>query len=206
VTEAALLQTLSNHLPERTVGYCFDLWKEQPFTFRLSKARHSKAGDFSVRQKKYTISVNRDLNPYQFLITYLHEVAHLNVHRQFGSKVAPHGNLWKNEFKKLLQPLLTPEIFPPRLLHYLILHMQNPRASTFADARLTNELRQFDPPSKKGTALDTLAEGSLFKLRGRYFRKGVLRRTRFFCVELKTNRNYLVSRLALVEKTDPAVL
>jgi hypothetical protein len=206
VTEATLIEILSHHLPEKAIGYCYSLWQRQPFTLRLANARHSKAGDFSVRQKKYVISVNHDLNPYQFLITYIHEAAHLYVHRQFGRNVNPHGRIWKNEFKKLLQPLLTPEIFPPRLLQCLVAHMQKPRASTFADAWLTSELRQYDPPSKKGTALDTLDEGSLFKLRGRCFKKGTLRKTRFLCVELSTNRNYLVPRLALVEQIEPAMI
>jgi hypothetical protein len=206
MTEAAFSQTLASHLPEKAVGYCLTLWRLKPFAFRLSKSRHSKAGDFSPGQKHCRITINHDLNPYQFLITYIHEVAHLHVHQRFNRSVEPHGPLWKHEFRRLMAPLLTLEIFPPDLLKCLIVHMQNPKASTFSDPKLMSELRLFDTVTFNGILLDKLTEGSHFKLRGRYFKKGKLRRTRFHCHELKTNRNYLVPRAALVELIQPALI
>lgn len=196
-------ETLVAHLPDEAVDYCFELWRQKPFGFKLSKSRYSKAGDFSARHVGYTITINRDLNRYQFLITYIHEVAHLLVHRKFGRTVEPHGPEWRSEFRQLMQPLLTTEVFPPSLLKYLIAHLQKPRASTFSDSALTKELRLYDTTTTNNIALDHLTEGSMFKLRGRFFKKGKLRRTRFYCQEMKTNRNYLVPRIALVELIGP---
>ncbi|MFN3839152.1 MAG: SprT-like domain-containing protein [Cyclobacteriaceae bacterium] len=198
-----LRNVLVTHLPDKAVDYCFECWKQKPFALKLTKSRHTKAGDFSARKCGYTITLNHDLNRYQFLITYIHEVAHLRVHLKYGRKVMPHGTEWKTEFRQLMQPLLTTEIFPPNLLNCLIAHVQKPKASTFTDTALTTELRLFDSTTLNAVALNELAEGSLFKLRGRFFKKEKLRRTRFYCHEMKTNRKYLVPRMALVEWIAP---
>lgn len=204
--EFSLEKILVANLPEKAVAYCFELWRKKPFRFILSKSRHSKAGDFSARHAGYTITINRDLNRYQFLITYIHEVAHLLTHKKFGRSVTPHGQEWKKEFKQLMQPLLTTEVFPPALLNHLVVHLQKPKASTFSDVALTTELRQYDSTVSTGIALDHLTEGSLFKLRGRLFKKGALRRTRFYCHEIKTKRKFLIPRLVLVELIQPAII
>ncbi|QOI96423.1 MAG: SprT-like domain-containing protein [Flammeovirgaceae bacterium] len=201
--EFSLEKILVANLPEKAVAYCFELWRKKPFRFILSKSRHSKAGDFSARHAGYTITINRDLNRYQFLITYIHEVAHLLTHKKFGRSVTPHGQEWKKEFKQLMQPLLTTEVFPPSILNPLITHLENPKASTFSDPALTKELRLYDSTPSAVVVLDHLAAGSLFKLRGQLFKKGELRRTRFYCHEIKTNRKYLIPRLALVEQVQP---
>ncbi|MCK6618033.1 MAG: SprT-like domain-containing protein [Cyclobacteriaceae bacterium] len=197
---------LVTHLPEKAVRYCFELWRKEPFSFKVSKSRYSKAGDFSARHSGYTITINHDLNPYQFLVTLVHEVAHLRVFKNYGRRVSPHGPEWRNEFRQLMQPLLTTEVFPPALLNHLVVHLQKPKASTFSDVALTTELRQYDSTVSTGIALDHLTEGSLFKLRGRLFKKGALRRTRFYCHEIKTKRKFLIPRLVLVELIQPAII
>jgi SprT protein len=200
MTETQVLNTLQLHLPEKAVPYCLGLWQEKPFTLKLTKSRQTKIGDFMCKHgsRHARITLNHDLNPFTFLITYVHEVAHLHVFFEFGHKAEPHGDHWKTAFQKLLAPVLSPEIFPERILEPLSQHMINPKASSFADAALTKALRSFDEHAHSDIVLSDIPEGSTFKLNGRYFKKGKLKRTRVLCKELNTRRQYLVPAEALV--------
>ena len=195
----SIISTLSSHLPEASVDYCVSLWNQHPFELKLTKRRFSKVGDFCAsRGKAPLITLNNDLNPYLFLLTYVHEVAHHFVHKKFGSRIEPHGKQWKDEFRELMQPLLKESAFPSEILHELHRHMNDPKASSFADTALTNSLRRYDPEHINSVQLSEVAEGSVFKLQGKYFKKGKLRRTRVVCREMKTRRLYLVPADSLV--------
>jgi SprT protein len=208
MTEAQVLHTLQLHLPEKAVAYAFGLWKEKPFQLKLTKSRQTKIGDFTCRHgaAQPRITLNHDLNPFTFLITYIHEVAHLHVFLEFGNRAEPHGEHWKLAFQKLLKPVLTSEIFPDKIFELLSRHMQNPKASSFADTVLTKALRFFDEATHADFVLSGLPEGSTFQLNGRYFKKGKLRRTRILCKEVNTKRQYLVPAEALVSDVQLSLL
>lgn len=208
MTEEQVLNTLHKHVPEKAVRYCLLLWKEKPFTLKLAKSRQTKIGDFTCRKDAAhpRITLNHDLSPFTFLITYLHEVAHLHVFLEYGHRAAPHGEHWKKAFQKLVGPVLTPEIFPDTILNPLIRHMHNPKASSFADAVLTKALRTLDENNQHAMVLSDLPEGSVFQLHGRYFTKGILRRTRILCKEVKSKRHYLVPADAIVSDVQLSLL
>lgn len=181
------------HVPEAAVDYCVQLYFQYRFRLTLRKNRVSKAGDFTWSEgKPVRITVNDNLHPYTFLITYVHEVAHADVHRQFGLKAEPHGQEWKRAFQRLLAPVLNENVFPQPLLSVLKTHMRDPMASSYADTKLTAVLRQYDPNAHLQLVLSQVPFGASFQFNGRWFRKGKLRRTRFECIELKTKHMYLV--------------
>jgi SprT protein len=208
MTSEKVLTLLHQHLPEKSVAYCYQLWNERPFALKITRSRQTKVGDFTSRSDAMhpRITLNHDLNPYTFLITYIHEVAHLHVFLQYRNRVDPHGNEWKVAFQKLLQPVLTLDIFPEEILSVLIRHVQNPKASSFADSELTRALRNFDKGNNMNIVLSDLPEGSTFHLNGRYFTKGKLRRTRILCKETKSKRHYLVPADALVNNVQLSLL
>ncbi|WP_229239748.1 SprT family zinc-dependent metalloprotease [Echinicola soli] len=184
-------------MPETAVSYCLKLWKESPFHFTVSKSRLSKLGDFRFRadQSVQTITINHNLNPYQFLITYIHEVAHHRAFKAHGTRIKPHGREWKSMFRNLMIPVLTDEVFPKDLLIPLKRHMDNPKASSSADFWLNRELRKYDPTRNgiKATYLNEITIGTVFELRGRKFKKVQPRRTRILCEEIISGRHYLIS-------------
>lgn len=139
-------------------------------------------------------------------MTYIHEVAHLVVHQKHGWKLEAHGTEWKETFKQLMAPVLNVEIFPAALLSILVKHMADPKASSFSDSMLTHALRQYDEQQKSVTLLSDIPEGSIFGLHGRWFKKGLLKRTRVLCRELNTKRNYLVPADAPVEGAQLSLL
>ncbi len=199
---------LLQHVPANAVGYCFALWQNCPFQLKLTRARQSKVGDFTSHKvlSRTRITLNRDLNPYLFLLTYIHEVAHLHVYVRHGNHADPHGDEWKNFFRNLMLPLLRPDIFPADVLALLSRHMKNPKASSFADAELTKTIRAYDANADRYTALSDIPEGSIFHFQGRFFRKGKLKRTRVVCSEVKTRRNYLVPAEVLVSHVQLSML
>ena len=208
MTETQVLNILQPHLPEKAIDYCLNLWRERPFTLKLTKSRQTKIGDFMCKHgsRNARITLNHDLNRYTFLITYVHEVAHLHVFFDIGPKADPHGDHWKKAFQRLLAPVLTADIFPEKILMPLSAHMKNPKASTFADVSLTKILRSFDAQSHADIVLSDIPEGSIFKLNGRWFKKGKLKRTRILCKEVNTRRQYLVPAEALVSDVQLSLL
>ena len=196
-----LYKTLERHIPPVALPYCFRLWEEHPFLFTVKRTRITKVGDFMWRPgRPPRISVNRESHPYLFLITYIHGVAHLRVHQEFGPKVDPHGREWKSRFQQLMDPVMKEEVFPGPLLRELRKHMKDPMASSFSDPVLTQALRNHDEKQKNVILLHELPEGSVFGLHGKWFRKGKTRRTRVMCSELNSRRNYLVPVDAPVEQ------
>lgn len=206
--EVHILEILQTHLPEKAIDYCFTLWKEKPFHLKVTNSRQSKVGDFTSRQDALhpRITLNKDLNRFAFLITYIHEVAHWHVFMQYGNRVEPHGDQWKQSFQRAMQPLLTEEVFPVDILQPLTEHMVNPKASSFADSVLTKALRAYDANNHLAIVLSDLPEGSVFQLQGRYYTKGKLKRTRILCKEYKGRKQYLVPADMLVSNVQLSLL
>jgi hypothetical protein len=177
--------------------------------FKISRNRNSKFGDYRSPYggKGHRISVNYDLNPYAFLVTTVHEFAHLHTWNEHKQKAKPHGTEWKNNFKKMMQPFFEKEIFPADVKRAIINYLDNPAASSCSDLNLYRSLRKYDPP-KESEAILTVEKvplKALFKLKdGRVFRKDEKLRKRFKCTEVATKRIYLFSPVAEVELIEGA--
>ncbi|KAA0990955.1 SprT family zinc-dependent metalloprotease [Dyadobacter aurulentus] len=194
------------HVPSAASEYCDWLFSNHKFVFLLSRPRRTRLGDFTVKPGLIPkITVNANLNPYSFLITYLHEVAHCVVHYKYKGRlkkrVAPHGQEWKHEFGVLLQPVLTESVFPKDILVHLVRYSKNPTASTGGDQLLFNALRKYDDQAANigRVLLAQLHEGSNFVFQNRTFTRGILRRTRILCTDKASQRLYTIPAHALVE-------
>ena len=189
---------LAKKVPIAALDYCVALWEEYPFHFKLTRKRVSKLGDYCYdrRAQSHTITVNHDLNPYQFLITYVHEVAHRAVHRR---RQKPHGIYWKVKFQDLMSPLLEPAVFPEDVLEALTRHTRNPKASTAADPALARILSRYDSERSNLPTLAEVAVGGGFVFRKRAFKKLEKKRTRAVCLDISNRKKYLISELAEVK-------
>ncbi len=209
--EDKIRTVLGPHLPAAALETVVVQLMEFPVSLHVVPHRTSKAGDFRPARdpRPARITVNGTLNPYAFLITLVHEVAHHRVELDYLASLKkfslrrkrrpqPHGEAWKTNFRRLLEPYLHPEIFPDRLLRILHKHIQNPSASSSADHMLSAALQQYDPPDNT-VRLEDLPFDAVFTLHGRrLFRKKEKARTRYRCVCQQTNRVYLVSAVAPV--------
>jgi SprT protein len=195
------LQIFEKYLPLSAVKYCANLWEYHKFDFKITKPRNSKLGDYSYSLSKgHAITVNSNLNKYSFLVTYLHEVAHLIVQKSHIRKRLPHGKEWKEAFRKLLDPVIANEVFPSDVQKAIKIYYLNPTASTGSHSILSQALRNYDATTEGMAQLNYLKENEMFQLNGRLFSKGPLRRTRYFCKEIASGKNYIILGRALVQK------
>ncbi|HEY8780951.1 MAG TPA: SprT-like domain-containing protein [Mucilaginibacter sp.] len=170
--------------------------------FKISRNRNSKFGDYRPPHsgKGHRISVNYDLNQYAFLVTAVHEFAHLHTWNEHKHKAKPHGAEWKNNFKKMMQPFFEKEVFPSDIKHAIVNYLDNPAASSCSDLTLYRSLRKYDTPKESVVTVEKLPAKALFKLKdGRVFSKHEKLRKRYKCVEVNSQRIYLFSPVAEVE-------
>lgn len=187
-----MLDILGRYVPEAALMYCFEQIKRHGVHLKIVNERLSRHGDYrKLPDGGHLITINAGPNPYRFLITLIHEIAHLVAFIEHGHRIRPHGKEWKQTFKLLMLPLLNPAVFPKELLPVLATHFKSPKASSSADSRLDRELSRYDE-TVRGVFVEELPEGALFAYREkRIFKKGSKRRKRYECLELETKRNYL---------------
>lgn len=192
---------LTSYLPERAVAPCMALIKENGVHLKIVNERITRHGDYRrLANGQHQITVNATLNKYRFLITLVHEIAHLVAFEKYGRRIKPHGLEWKRTFQYLMLPFIRPAIFPSGLLPLLARHFKNPKASSSTDAQLSVALKQFDEQQSDKTYVFELPLGSVFRLyNGRLFRKGNRRIKRYECVEVHTGKVYLFQPNAEVE-------
>lgn len=191
---------LLNYLPQAAVTPVFDLIKSNQVYLKIVNERVTRHGDYrKLSNGQHQITINSNLNTYRFLITLIHEIAHLHAFKEYGRAIKPHGLEWKHTFQQLMLPYLRPEIFPTQLLPLLALHFKNPKASSDTDAKLSLALKQFDEPNDKNYIFE-IPYGSTFRLyNGKVFVRGNKRVKRYECKELATGRVYLFNPNAEVE-------
>lgn len=202
------MDVFDQYLPATAATYGRQLWQQHQFQFRVSKPRRSRLGDFkALPGGTLHITVNADLNPYAFLLTYVHEVAHAVVHRQTQAarrrvRPKPHGPQWQLAFQQLMQPLLTEAVYPLAILEPLRDYLRQPAATSFANPALTNALRQADQKPAGQILLQDVPEGQAFLFAKKTFVRGTFRRTRIVCKEVGSGRSYTILAHALVMMND----
>jgi len=191
---------LARYIPEHSVEPLFELVKMYGVHLKIVNERVTRHGDYHKDASGYhRITVNASLNKYRFLITLVHEIAHLAAFEKYGRNIKPHGDEWKITFQKLMVPLIRPDVFPNHLLPLLARHFRNPKASSDTDATLSLALKEFDDKSDKNYIFE-VPYGATFRIHnGRVFKKGAQRIKRFECQEIITGKIYLFNPNAEVE-------
>ncbi len=197
------LDALRIYLPDGSFEPVVQLINQYKVHLTVTKARKSVLGDYrhAGLGANHKITVNGNLNKYEFLITLLHELAHLLCFEQFRNRVEAHGKEWKNIYCVLLASFLQLGIFPPDIQKALKKTLLNPAATANGETALLLVLRNYDVVKKEGhTFVAHLPEGSLFEsFKGRIFRRGKKRRIRIECVEVATGQVYSFSALTEVK-------
>ena len=189
---------LSSFLTSETIKK-INSWEEK-FDVKIIVCSPSKSrlGVFIPKRHDYhVIRINNNLNKYTFLITLIHEIAHAVIWEKYGRRVNPHGEEWKDQYKKMMLPFLNPEFFPEDVLRSLSNHMINPRASTVRDLELSRILKKYD--KYKSTFISDIHDGDEFSIdNGKRFVRIEKLRKNYKCKEISTGKLYRFSPLAEV--------
>lgn len=189
---------LIKYLPPNSVDLVIELFEEHPCYLKIVNNRSTKHGDFKVLANgTHQITINYGLNPYRFLLTLVHEVAHLVTYK-ISRRVKPHGIEWKTNFQHLMLPFFDPKIYPNELMGLLANYMKNPKASTDADVNLSLALKKYDEKNGFNYVFE-LPLQSKFIHNNSVFIRGKKRRTRIECVEVITQKKYLFHQNAEVK-------
>lgn len=199
--EVPIMQ-LQDYLPPGTYEPVLGYLRQYKVHLTVAKERKSILGDYRHRTHRdnHRISVNGNLNSYSFLITLLHELAHLLTFEQFGNKVLAHGREWKTVYGNILAQFLQHKIFPADIEAELMRSLQNPAASTCAEDGLLRILRRYDAKENNHRLVEEIPLLALFRTGdGRVFQKKEKLRKRFKCIEVASKKVYLFSPVYEVE-------
>lgn len=196
------IDTLKKFLPENCFDDVVHFLNAHSIHLSIKKPRKSVYGDYQPAhgRKPHRISVNGNLNSYHFLITLLHEIAHLLVYLKFREEVKPHGQEWKNQFGELLEGFLQKSIFPKDIVHALKVYIKNPGASTCSSPLLLETLKGYDIENGLEFVKNIGVGNDFLNHKGELFKVQRKRRTRWECVMLESKDIYLFPDLYEVEK------
>lgn len=192
----APLEYLRQFIPSEAAGLVLEYLNHYKVHLTITRERKSVLGDYrhATRDHHHRISINGNLNHYSFLITLIHELAHLVTFMEFGNRVQSHGKEWKGVYRRLLEDFIRLSVFPKDILTALKKSLHDLPASSCADEGLMRILRQYDLNPGDLLLVEQIPEGGCFTLEDkRVFRKGKKLRKRYQCVEVATGKLYLFS-------------
>jgi SprT protein len=197
----ALIAVLKKYVPPAALEYCSELIILYKLHLHIDVERKDRLGDYSPHLGLGNrISINHNLNAYDFLITFIHELAHHVTHKKYGPYHQSHGAEWKHEFKNCMRPVVMMKVFPPDIEAPLIKHMKTPKYTHSGDVDLMKALMKYNS-GKQDILLDDIEINSLFKMNVKT--KMVLRklsklRTYVLCEDIATGKKYKVHAIAKV--------
>ena len=104
---------LAEYIPEHALDEVMYMLQKYSIHLKTTKSRRSLWGTYIPPWKRnyHVITINDDLNKYEFLEVFLHEYAHLLVQVNYGC-ARTHGIEWKNCFRGVLHHFIRKNIFP----------------------------------------------------------------------------------------------
>lgn len=206
------------HLPAGTARHVVDVLRGEalgdvPVEVRMVPPRRSKLGDHRPPgrgRRGHRITINDDLNPFAFLTTLLHELAHAVTwerherrRRPFAFRPRPHGPQWKHEFGLILAPVVAHGRLPDDVAAALGRYLLDPAAATCSDRGLLTALARYDAHDPSRVLVEELPSGAAFRVDGgRIFLRGPKLRSRFRCFDARTGAEYRIHSLARVSRCE----
>lgn len=200
------IRLLEHFLPSGTFDLVAPYFQDHTIHLTLTRERKSVLGDYRHPTRdipQHRVSVNINLNPYSFLITLLHELAHMLTFLQFKHSASPHGKEWKTQFRHMLLPFIGKNMFPPDVEKALIAYLQNPAASTCTDPGLYKALYKYDERKPGYKMVDDIAVGQYFETEdGNIYEKLEHLRTRSRCRNLQSKKVYFFQGIVEVKQVE----
>ncbi|MCC6448108.1 MAG: SprT-like domain-containing protein [Chitinophagaceae bacterium] len=187
------MNALKNFIPEGSYDTLVEFIYRYKIFLKITKSRKTLLGSYkpAYNGHPHTITVNGNLNKYHFLITLIHEMAHLITYEKHNRKVAPHGKEWKQYFAELLTDFIDKELFPEDIVQALTQSINKLTATTCTDHHLFKVLLKYDFNNPK-ILISTLDINQHFSLdNGDTYKILEKKRTRYVCVNISSNKKFL---------------
>ncbi|MGM5631679.1 transcription elongation protein SprT [Apibacter raozihei] len=191
---------LSVHINDKAIFF-IEKWLH-PYWFYLiiKNPRDTKLGDYRYPMKgtPHKITINAGMPPSLCFLTLTHEIAHLIAFDQYSRSILPHGKEWKSVFSSLLFESI--EVYEADLKILIMKYAKNPKASYYADKDLSEYFNRLQNPNQ--LLLKDLKHNYPFKIKNRTFFKLEKAKSRYICIEEKTNKKYLIDGNAPIEEVN----
>lgn len=192
------VQSLEKYLPPNTLKYLKIWFSDYYIHIKITRNRNSKLGDYrKLPDNSHEITVNSTLAPQLFFFVLTHELAHLIAFENFGRRISPHGNEWKDTFRQMLLQSL--DVYEENLRPIIIKFSKSPKANFMASPDL---VKYFHIENHDDTLIfvEQLQKGEYFIYRNeKYLLEGLIKKN-YLCKNLATGRKYSFKPLARVEK------
>jgi hypothetical protein len=205
ITEAEFAAQFGRYFPPEALSFSFYLFDKENFGIKITPHRESKKGDFrplAPQRPLPLVTINSTLSPYEFLVVYLHEVAHYMVYKWHPKRIAPHGKEWKTQYRQLFHELLSAVTLPDEVKFAFETHLQHVKSSSALDGALNDLFYKNNVKYPNEFMVKELRPNDLFLCQKKVFRFDCLIRTRARCTMIRNNKSYLVAGHAKVFKID----
>ena len=198
------ISLINKYLPEGATYLVLPFFQQYPIHLNITKERKTILGNYCYEPqlKMHKITVNYNLNKFAFLVTLLHEIAHIATFVKHRHNVKPPGAEWKNNFKIVLNGFLANKIFPADIENQLMLSFENLKASSCADLDLAKVLKKYDLNNEENnlTFVQDLVPNDIFEYEEKSFVVLKKNRSRFLCQNINTKQKYSFYALLEVKK------
>jgi len=199
----SLIKNLTTYIGEDAAVYIEKFTRGLTLKIRVTKERESKFGDYlqSVNGKPQRITVNGNLDKFSFLITFLHELAHLKAFEIYGKKIKAHGKEWKSEFVKIIIDSLNNELFPAEIANIIKEQYVNKKKLSYSSRiKISDSINKYLNIKIPKRLEDFPINASVELINGMKVKIIEQKRTRFLCRCLNDNKMYFVQKKIEVVK------
>jgi hypothetical protein len=194
-------EILKRYLPEGMQESIWELLQKHPARIKIVPPRKHAGGTYAFRNGVHHITVNGDMNAYQFALTLLHEMAHLQAF--VSCRFRGHGTEWKTRYACLIREyLLQNPALPQDIAAALDKHLENMKSSDVLDINLTRILHKYNESPPNLTPLEELPLLSVFLHEGKSMRKEKRLQKYFLCTDVHSGRRYRCHPLMQVKAVE----
>lgn len=192
------IQSLEKYLPQNTLQYLKIWFSDYYIHIKITRNRNSKLGDYrKLPDNSHEITINSTLAPQLFFFVLTHELAHLIAFEKYGRRISPHGNEWKDTFRKMLLESL--QVYNEDLKPIIVKFSKSPKANFMASPDLVKYFH-IETQDDSLQFIEELQKGDFFIYRNeKYLLEGLIKKN-YLCKNLATGRKYSFKPLARIEK------
>lgn len=185
---------LESLLPEGAYVWIMPMLSNSRVTLKLTARRGQRLGSYQRDHSgNQTILLNILQDPYSLFITFLHEIAHMQVRMVCKGRPQPHGLEWKQAFSRLLIEASALPSLPDDIRGLMVQMAKSPKSRQFSSETAGQVLIRYSMHPGHEVLLCDLPEGARFQTPdGKTFVKGERIRTRYKCQKAGTTSWWLI--------------